>query len=144
MEHAIVDYREELSLLGGARNFGNPKSYMELHSFVLSNKVNISSFHAFAKIAQLSSNLKFQIVPKSTAARAKTISSGPTDKLLRLAHLTVVAKSIFDDNIDVAVEFLNKPHPELGNHSPYEFAMTDIGSRQVESLLRKIEYGLPA
>jgi putative toxin-antitoxin system antitoxin component (TIGR02293 family) len=45
---------------------------------------------------------------------------------------------------DDAREWLTKPHPELGNRTPFEAGMTELGARRVEELLDRLYYGIPA
>ena len=42
-----------------------------------------------------------------------------------------------------AWKFLNRAHSELNGQKPIDVALSEIGARQVEDLLRKIEFGLP-
>ncbi len=37
-----------------------------------------------------------------------------------------------------------KPHPELNRRTPLDAALTELGARQVEQLLERIFYGVPA
>ena len=43
-----------------------------------------------------------------------------------------------------ALEFLHTAHPELGGDQPLDAARTELGARQVEEVLWRMEYGLPA
>jgi putative toxin-antitoxin system antitoxin component (TIGR02293 family) len=48
------------------------------------------------------------------------------------------------DSPEKAQRWLRKPHPELGQRVPLECALSELGARQVEDLLDRIYYDLPA
>ncbi|MGH6809263.1 MAG: antitoxin Xre/MbcA/ParS toxin-binding domain-containing protein [Ensifer adhaerens] len=48
-----------------------------------------------------------------------------------------------DDEED-ARAFLNAAHPLLGGSKPLDAAMTELGARRVEELLRRLSYGMSA
>ncbi len=60
----------------------------------------------------------------------------------RVARLTSLAEHVWENRED-AREFLDPPHPLLGGGTPRELVKTEAGVRQAESLLMKLEYGLP-
>jgi uncharacterized protein (DUF2384 family) len=45
---------------------------------------------------------------------------------------------------DEVQRFLHAPHPELGGRTPIEAAATESGARDVETILWKAFYGVPA
>ncbi len=67
--------------------------------------------------------------------------AGETGK--RLARIVALADQVFGDAAEARI-WLDAPHQLLGATKPIELARTDIGARQVERLLRNIEYDLPA
>lgn len=75
--------------------------------------------------------------------RQKTgvLSSDESDKALRLARILGHAISIFE-NEEMARQWLNSPQPALGGEVPLDFAETEIGAREVEHLLGRIDYGV--
>jgi putative toxin-antitoxin system antitoxin component (TIGR02293 family) len=88
--------------------------------------------------------LKYGIVPKATLHRRRTrLSPEESERLERLARVTVMAESVWEDRA-LAHEFLTSPQPQLGGARPVELARSDLGSRQVEQLLNGLEYALPA
>lgn len=42
-----------------------------------------------------------------------------------------------------ARRFLAAPHPELDGDRPIDAARTELGARQIEEILWRMEYGLP-
>jgi putative toxin-antitoxin system antitoxin component (TIGR02293 family) len=88
--------------------------------------------------------LKHRIVPKATLHRRRTrLSVEESERLERLARVTAMAESVWEDPA-LAHEFLTSPQPELGGARPVELARGDLGSRQVEQLLTRLEFALPA
>ena len=65
----------------------------------------------------------------------------PTDAE-RLARITVLAEQVWED-ADLAREFLTSPQPQLGGKQPVELCRTERGAREVEDLLRRLEWSLP-
>ena len=75
-----------------------------------------------------------------TVRTTQTIASDRTDGR---SFAGVVAEDVWDDE-ETAREFLGSPQPQLAGRSPIDMAATELGARQVEELLMKLEYGLPA
>ena len=63
------------------------------------------------------------------------------DRLYRSARLFALALDVFEDH-DAATEWLKSPQRALGNAIPLDIATTDIGARDVEALLGRIEHGV--
>lgn len=88
--------------------------------------------------------LKYRIVAKATLHRRRhRLSPEESERLERLARVTALAESVWEDPV-LAHEFLTASQPGLGNLRPVELTRTDLGARQVEELLLKLEYALPA
>ena len=89
-------------------------------------------------------DLKYRIVPRATLHRRKhKLSLDESERLERLARITALAEDVWE-NDDAAHEFLRSAQPQLGGERPVDLARTDLGARQVEDLLLKLEFGLPA
>jgi putative toxin-antitoxin system antitoxin component (TIGR02293 family) len=73
----------------------------------------------------------------------KRFSPEESAQLARLAYVLAVAHEVWGD-WDGAVAFLEKPHPGLDGISPWSASETEWGAREVEAILRKIQFGLPA
>ena len=64
-----------------------------------------------------------------------------TDRLLRFARLFGLAVDVLD-SAEAAQKWLKTPARALEFASPLEFAETEVGAREVENLLGRIEYGV--
>jgi putative toxin-antitoxin system antitoxin component (TIGR02293 family) len=69
------------------------------------------------------------------------IARNESEKLVRYQRLLKRAEDVFG-NTAAAREWLTRAQPGLGNAKPVEFARTEIGAREVENLLGRIEYGV--
>lgn len=84
-------------------------------------------------------------IPPRTLARRKShgILLGPeTERLLRLARLVDRAADLFEGDMSAALTWLRTPAKGLGNLAPLTLAETEIGSRAVEDLIGRLEFGV--
>jgi len=65
-----------------------------------------------------------------------------SDRLLRAARLLGRAIELFDGDSQAAREWLLTPQPALGNETPVTVARTELGAREVENLIGRIEHGV--
>ena len=86
-----------------------------------------------------------QISARTLARRKKERRLHPdeSDRLLRLSRLVALAAHLFEDDMDDARDWLLAPQPALGGAVPLELARTEIGSREVEWLVGRLEHGIP-
>jgi putative toxin-antitoxin system antitoxin component (TIGR02293 family) len=61
--------------------------------------------------------------------------------VLRFARLLGKAIKVFGSEDD-ARQWLGSPQVGLGGSAPLDYATTEIGAREVENLLGRIEYGV--
>ena len=83
-------------------------------------------------------------LPKRTFARRKRperLSAETSDRLVRLARITAAAVGVFGDP-HRASAWLQKPNRALGSVAPLSHMDTDVGVRQVECVLGRIEHGV--
>ena len=85
-----------------------------------------------------------RIVPAATyKRREQNLKPEESEKTERLARVIATAEHIWGDAEEVK-RFLARPHPELNGKTPLEASHAELGARQVEELLWKLFYGLPA
>jgi putative toxin-antitoxin system antitoxin component (TIGR02293 family) len=63
------------------------------------------------------------------------------DRLVRAARLYSIAAEVLED-AQAAARWLKSPQRALGGAIPLEIAETDVGTRAVEALLGRMEYGV--
>ena len=85
-----------------------------------------------------------RIVPAATYKRRKQhLRPEESARTERLARVIATAKHVWGGE-EEARRFMTCAHPELSGKTPLETSYTELGARQVEELLWKLFYGLPA
>jgi len=69
------------------------------------------------------------------------LQASESDRLFRLARVASLALDVLEDREKVR-RWMHKPNRALGGEVPLQLLATDIGARQVEELLHRIDYGL--
>lgn len=83
-------------------------------------------------------------IPRRTIARRKKAGKLPadeSDRLLRLARIAAQAARVLGTH-EKASRWLHEPNRALGNRIPLSLLDTDVGTRQVEDVLGRIEHGI--
>ena len=83
-------------------------------------------------------------ISRSTLQRRKAagrLSPDESDKVMRLQRLLEHATSVFGD-AEKARAWLKFPQRGLGGAVPLDYAETEIGAREVDDLLGRIDYGV--
>ena len=83
-------------------------------------------------------------ISKATFHRRKAdgrLGSAESDRVIRFARLMGKAVEVMESEQN-ARQWLNSPQFGLGGAVPLEFAETEVGAREVEDLLGRIEYGV--
>jgi putative toxin-antitoxin system antitoxin component (TIGR02293 family) len=87
--------------------------------------------------------LMYRIVPEATYKRRTRLTPTESERTERLARVIASAEIVWDDRA-AAKQWLLAPHPELNGKRPLDAALSELGARQVEELLDRIYYGIPA
>ena len=83
-------------------------------------------------------------ISRATLHRRKTsgrLAPDESDRVVRFARLMGKAMGIFTTEADARL-WLTSPQVGLGGAVPLEYATTEVGAREVENLLGRIEYGV--
>jgi putative toxin-antitoxin system antitoxin component (TIGR02293 family) len=83
-------------------------------------------------------------ISRSTLQRRKAagrLSPDESDKVMRFSRLLEHATNVFGDT-DKARAWLKHPQYGLGGAVPLDYAETEIGAREVDNLLGRIDYGV--
>ena len=70
------------------------------------------------------------------------LSRDESDKLLRITRLFANALVLFEGNTAAARQWLSSPQRAAGGAVPLELARTEVGAREVERLLGRMEHGV--
>jgi putative toxin-antitoxin system antitoxin component (TIGR02293 family) len=68
------------------------------------------------------------------------LSSEASEKVLRLARIRNLARALFATDQAIA-QWLFKPDAALGGVAPIDLLDTELGSREVETLVRSLSHG---
>lgn len=85
-------------------------------------------------------------VPARTLARRKEsmrLEPDESDRLFRLARIVGLALQLFEGDLEEARAWLSRPQPALASVPPIEFTRTEVGAREVENLIGRLEHGIP-
>jgi putative toxin-antitoxin system antitoxin component (TIGR02293 family) len=84
-------------------------------------------------------------IPERTLARRRVsgwLSPEESERLLRISHLFERAVELFEGDVKAAVRWLATPKKYLENQPPLQYARTELGAREVENLLGRLEHGV--
>ena len=96
------------------------------------------SLEAIGKVVQ---------IPRRTLARRKVqgrLTSQESERLFRLALVYEKVVHLFEGDAVAARQWLNSPNKALADQSPLTMAETEIGAREVEDLIGRLEHGVIA
>jgi putative toxin-antitoxin system antitoxin component (TIGR02293 family) len=83
-------------------------------------------------------------ISKATLHRRKAagrLDPAESDRVVRYARLMGRAIEVLE-SVESARQWLNAPQVGLGGAIPLEYAETEVGAREVEDLLGRIEFGV--
>lgn len=85
-----------------------------------------------------------RISPRTLARRKDSgrLQPDESDRLLRLSRLVGLTLKLFEGDLDQSRFWLANPHQALANESPLTFATTEVGAREVEHLIGRLEHGV--
>jgi len=75
------------------------------------------------------------------SSRVLTLPRSSADRAIRLLQLRQKAIDVFEDEDD-ALAWMNEPNDVFDGRRPIEHAHTEIGCRQVERVLTRIDHGV--
>jgi putative toxin-antitoxin system antitoxin component (TIGR02293 family) len=84
-------------------------------------------------------------IPERTLARRKAagrLAPEESERLLRIATNFEKSVELFDGDIEAAVNWLTTPKKALNNEQPLLYSRTELGGREVENLIGRIEHGV--
>jgi putative toxin-antitoxin system antitoxin component (TIGR02293 family) len=144
----MVEPQRIAAVLGGPKALGRRvRSVRELAEAVEQGLPKVALRNAAARIlpdAVERRQLIYRIIPEATYKRRRDrLSPAESERTERLARVIATAEYVWDEPLDTH-RFLTAPHPQLGGKTPIAAALTELGARQVEQILEKILFGLPA
>jgi putative toxin-antitoxin system antitoxin component (TIGR02293 family) len=131
--------------------------YVLLLGFRLSNTVKIIkrveegfSFHAlerFQKNTQIPTSDLAEVVDIKVRTLRRRKEEGrlepdESDRLLRVSRVFAMALELFEGDAGAARRWFYTPARALGGEKPITFARTELGTREVEALIDRLEQGV--
>jgi putative toxin-antitoxin system antitoxin component (TIGR02293 family) len=84
-------------------------------------------------------------IPERTLARrnaAGKLAPDESERLLRIAIVFEKAVGLFEGDVRAAVAWLTTPKKVFGERAPLAYARTELGAREVEALVGRLEHGV--
>lgn len=108
------------------------------------------SFHTlerFQKVTQIPTDDLAEVVAiklRTLHRRKKEGRLDPdeSDRLLRVSRVFAKTLDLFEGDAEAARQWFYTPARALGGRRPLDFARTDLGTREVESLIDRLEQGV--
>ncbi len=133
-------------VLGGVRvigrNTADPDNMIERVRAGLPYK----ALDSLAKTLELSPAETSRIfsIPQRTLMRRKSshrLTADESDRVLRVARVVAHAIDTLEGR-EAAVGWIKSPNPALGRKTPLSMLDTDLGTREVERILGRIDHGV--
>ncbi len=87
--------------------------------------------------------LIYRVVPEATYKRRSRLTAAESERTERLARVIAASEQVWKDR-ELAHDWLKRPHPELGGITPLDRSFSELGAREVEEVLDRLYFGLPA
>ncbi len=108
---------------------------------------NFGALTQFSKQSGLSLSILSEIlqIPQRTLARRKIegrLRPEESERLLRISTLFERAVELFEGDVPAARTWLTRPARALDYEQPLTYAQTEVGAREVEHLIGRLEDGV--
>ena len=109
-------------------------------------------FSAFDRFRR-NTNLSLRALSELTQIRLRTLTRRKakgkldpeeSDRLLRASRVFLRALELFEGDDEAALAWLSRAQPALGGLPPLELAQSDVGAKEVEDLIGRLEHGIPS
>lgn len=84
-------------------------------------------------------------IPTRTLARRRrngVFKSDESERILRFSRVYTKTLGLFDFDISRTRQWIKTEKIALGGNTPLEYAITEIGAKEVENLIGRLEYGV--
>lgn len=143
----LTNIERVAAILGGPVALGSPVTDLRGLRVRVERGLPVKSLDSLARYLARSDReaaaIKFAIVPKQTLARRRRLTREESECVGRLASIIALAEYVWE-NADHARTFLLSEQLPLGGARPIDLARSERGAREVEEVLERLEYSLPA
>ncbi|MEN8260787.1 MAG: antitoxin Xre/MbcA/ParS toxin-binding domain-containing protein [Pseudomonadota bacterium] len=140
--------QDTLDVLGGVRTLGrHVHSQLDLAELIMLGLPRKAALAVRARLKLSEKELAFSlgVSPRTLQRQAKAeierLNPAQGDRLYRLARIVAFAEEVFEDR-ERAHRWLREPQRGLGNRVPLDLLQSEVGAREVEDLLGRIEFGV--
>ncbi len=84
-------------------------------------------------------------IPERTLARRRNagrLEPDESERLLRVANLFEKCVDLFEGDVKASVNWLTSPKKALNGQTPLLYARTELGAREVEDLIGRLDHGI--
>lgn len=84
-------------------------------------------------------------IPERTLARrrhAGRLAPEESERLLRISTVFENAVTLFEGDVDAALNWLTTPSRALADNTPWEYSRFELGARDVQDLIGRMEHGV--
>jgi len=107
-------------------------------------------FDAFERVGRVSGlpleslRAAVRIAPRTLVRRRqeKKLSPEESDRLVSVSRLLALTVELFEGDVRAGLNWFISKNRALGGLSPLAAASTEVGSREVETLIGRLEYGV--
>lgn len=129
-------------VLLGLRSFDTPALVR-----ALKKGLSFAAFHRFRNNIDLSIKELAELVairPRTLNRRQEKgrLLPDESDRLVRVSRVVALAIELFEGDVPAARSWLSRPQIALGGVSPFEMLKTEVGTREVETLIGRLEHGV--
>lgn len=84
------------------------------------------------------------IKPRTLSRRreSRRLTPEESDRVLRLSRIFARTLNLFEGDASAARKWFTTPLGALAGEAPQHFATTDVGAREVENLIGRLEHGI--
>ena len=106
-----------------------------------------STFERFQRNVELQSEELAQLlqIKLRTLARRREqgrLTADESDRLLRASRVFGKALALFDGDVEAARAWFSTPAPALADRTPQDVSTTEVGAREIENLIGRLEHGV--
>lgn len=84
-------------------------------------------------------------IPERTLARRKVagkLAPDESERLLRVSLVFEKAVELFEGDVAGGASWLTSPQKAIGHQTPLAYSRTELGAREVENLIGRLEHGV--
>ena len=93
-------------------------------------------------IEELATLVQIKVRTLARRREAGRLTPEESDRLLRATRVFGKALALFEGDIDAARSWFSAPARALGDRTPQDVAATELGAREVENLIGRLEHGV--